>query len=711
MKRVPCLLVLATVLSIGRSAGQTVSVIDTIYTPSGDSQGAWPATVFVPAVTNGIGAVLVHGSGVTRQTTRGWCDSLAAYGYIAMAIEYPDAQPYPRPVRAVKLAVQFLRRNAARFGITTNKIVGLGQSMGSIAWGEAMIWDNDFRFFQTDSTVSDHLDAAILLYGAYDPEFDNPDWRPYFGDDSTLFLKGNCLKHIANITTPVLLLHGTGDQTVQFVASVKMYDSLIAYGKTAELVPFNSLPHGFDFVFPGGTLTQAGVIALDSALTFLRRTVAPALKIRLSTSSIDFGSLLLTAADSAGISIDNIGSSTLGLKSISHSASAFTLSNLPSMPAAIPPGGSLRFTVAYHPALNGIAHDTVAIESDDSLHPVTKISLRGKGVASVTAARGGILYAASAGTPEGFLMSMNRTDGAVDTIGPMGVPDIRSMAIRHADRLIYGAATTAAPTGVYEINGATGEVVLAGRLPVGNLSALAFSRGDSLYGTTTTGTFYRIDLASGHADSLGTAAGLAYSGLAFQPGSGRLWASVRSPIDSIFRLDRNTGNALFIGTTGFNALTASIAFDTSGRLYGLIDNGSGEDYLAVIDTQTAAGSIIAGPLSAHNLHAIATAGDAPATSAPLTAGGSTPPRFALAQNYPNPFNPSTTIRFSVPQRTRVLLSVFNTLGQEVTRIVEGELEAGPHEVRFDAGNLASGVYFYRLQAAAFTQVRAMAFVR
>lgn len=85
--------------------------------------------------------------------------------------------------------------------------------------------------------------------------------------------------------------------------------------------------------------------------------------------------------------------------------------------------------------------------------------------------------------------------------------------------------------------------------------------------------------------------------------------------------------------------------------------------------------------------------------------------FTLEQNYPNPFNPSTTIHFSIPQRGHVTLKVFDVLGSEVARLVDEELNPGEHSVVFNAKNLPSGVYLYRLQTGSYVQQKKMVVVK
>lgn len=100
------------------------------------------------------------------------------------------------------------------------------------------------------------------------------------------------------------------------------------------------------------------------------------------------------------------------------------------------------------------------------------------------------------------------------------------------------------------------------------------------------------------------------------------------------------------------------------------------------------------------------------TSVPQKNVESTVPHgFALYPSYPNPFNPSTTISYTIPTRSHVTLSVFNTLGQRIAELVNGEKDAGTYDVMFDASGFASGVYFYRLQVGSFTETKRLVLLK
>lgn len=82
----------------------------------------------------------------------------------------------------------------------------------------------------------------------------------------------------------------------------------------------------------------------------------------------------------------------------------------------------------------------------------------------------------------------------------------------------------------------------------------------------------------------------------------------------------------------------------------------------------------------------------------INTNGTIPGKFSLEQNYPNPFNPTTNISYSLPVKSNVTLEVYNLIGQKISTLVQGEIEAGKHSVDFNGSGISSGIYLFRLTA-------------
>ncbi len=88
-----------------------------------------------------------------------------------------------------------------------------------------------------------------------------------------------------------------------------------------------------------------------------------------------------------------------------------------------------------------------------------------------------------------------------------------------------------------------------------------------------------------------------------------------------------------------------------------------------------------------------------------------PEDYSLSQNYPNPFNPTTTIEFSIPQASYVTLEVFNSIGERLGELISKELSSGSYNYKWNASNLTSGIYIYKLQAGDFIQTKKMVLMK
>jgi len=122
-------------------------------------------------------------------------------------------------------------------------------------------------------------------------------------------------------------------------------------------------------------------------------------------------------------------------------------------------------------------------------------------------------------------------------------------------------------------------------------------------------------------------------------------------------------------------------------------------------------SKIYNPMWQYNARHNGVFGDIPPILGIQNSGNDVPDKFELMQNYPNPFNPTTNIKYRVSNNSFVTLRVYNILGKEVTTLVNGFKKAGTYDVKFDAGKLSSGIYFYRINAGDFSDTKIMTLIK
>lgn len=95
----------------------------------------------------------------------------------------------------------------------------------------------------------------------------------------------------------------------------------------------------------------------------------------------------------------------------------------------------------------------------------------------------------------------------------------------------------------------------------------------------------------------------------------------------------------------------------------------------------------------------------------ITENDITPIEFKLEQNYPNPFNPSTIIKFAIPERSNVLIKIYDPLGGEVRTFINQEMDRGWYNLEFNATGLASGFYIYRMYAGSYVSSKKMLVIK
>jgi len=239
--------------------------------------------------------------------------------------------------------------------------------------------------------------------------------------------------------------------------------------------------------------------------------------------------------------------------------------------------------------------------------------------------------------------------------------------------------------GTIEID-ATGNIYVGGGFSqAGGVGANYIARFDPVTNTwSTIGTGVQNGVNNGVNTVAMDGAGRIYVGGAFTKAGG-----VNTNYVALFDPTTNTWNSL--GTGSQNGVSGS----GSIYVYDLAIDNAGRVYVGGLFTQ-------AGGMSANNV-----ARWTPSATNVEQIGYEVPSNYLLSQNYPNPFNPSTTISFAIPNSEFVTLKVYDVLGREVATLVNENLNAGSYSYNFDASNLTSGVYFYKLQAGRYSETKKM----
>jgi hypothetical protein len=256
-------------------------------------------------------------------------------------------------------------------------------------------------------------------------------------------------------------------------------------------------------------------------------------------------------------------------------------------------------------------------------------------------------------------------------------------------------------------------------LAIAQLASIAIDTAGEFYAITLSGDIYTVDLSNGSYSFVVDAVG-SYSGITFHPVSNELWATSRALVppnrDAVFKVDLISGDTTIVGHTGLGKLTNAIVFDENGNIYGLIGTESEVSDFVSISPANGAGTII-GSVGFNHILGLAYAETGVTSVEGENEEDIIPEEYVLKQNYPNPFNPATKIEFSLPVASEVKLTIYNLLGQELLRLIDGERNAGTHSVQWNAEDangqsLSSGIYFYELKASGingnnFQQIKKM----
>ena len=435
---------------------------------------------------------------------------------------------------------------------------------------------------------------------------------------------------------------------------------------------------------------------------FLEATVA------VSSDTLDFLAEVAVATDTVELTISNFGLETLTINDLQVSGTDFQLTSSPTFPIELNYQDNFTGPLVFSPSAQGEATGTLNVLSDDPLNPTKSVYLRGTGFV-INPAEEGVIYAVTGVQSDGVLLTLDQNTGSGSIVGATRFNELTGVTIRPSNGELFGTVKGSISTMLVRIDAEAGQSYETAVIPVSNIRAIAFDLNDDLYGTNfNDGDLYLIDPATGDTTFIGSTGINLFLGLAINPLDGTLWGTAIT--DAIYKINKSTAEATLIGNTGFSR-TPEIVFDAEGKLFGLSGFApTVVSELIQIDPSTGIGTVI-GSTGFKTVFGLAVKGTV-VTGIDELIGELLPAKYDLHQNYPNPFNPTTTVTYDLPKDTKVVLKIYNVLGQEIRTLVNENQTAGYKSIVWNGKDnlgqiVGSGVYMYRLQVGDKVQIKKM----
>jgi hypothetical protein len=408
-----------------------------------------------------------------------------------------------------------------------------------------------------------------------------------------------------------------------------------------------------------------------------------------------------TVSDTFNVTMYNYGDANLSISNVQSSSSEFEVTQVASFPIGLGYQDSSIVRMVFKPNSAGDKVANLTITSNDGVNPSKVVKVAGKGYTiAPTAAQ--TIYGVTGTQNGGLLVTINSGSGTSSTVGPTGFSQINSLTIQPSTNELFGIFG-GATTQLVRVNATGGDAYVYADIPL-NVRGIVFDLNGDLYGASTTGMLYKYNISTGDTNFVGSTGISNLYGLTINPLNGQMWGVTLT--GTVYKINKSDASATTVGPIGAG-ITADICFDKDGKLYAMTGLGNQSSNLLTIDTTSGIGTLV-GATGILGINGLAIS---PGVVGIEPISSSIPDKYELYQNYPNPFNPVTNIKFDLPAISKVKLTIYNSLGQKVAELFNGELSAGTYKYSWNAASVASGIYFYRIETDNFVNTKKLVLLK